>query len=174
MNRLRELREEKGLTQQEVAERFKVSASAIGMYEQGRRVPSADTLADMAIFFDANIEYIIGKSPIRLRPSVKRITDIHSETIQNGYIEERFLNAALQDDEGREMLKRMIKEKLVEINFSDMEYLTAKSLGKMLSSVKNDDTKKIKLEIIRTIIEIDFTTEQLQSFNAFLKSFVGK
>lgn len=41
---LRKAREEKGLTQAEVAKLLDMSASTIGMYEQGRRDPDTDTL----------------------------------------------------------------------------------------------------------------------------------
>ena len=43
--RLAALRKAAGMSQAYVAKELKISASAIGMYEQGRRQPSADILA---------------------------------------------------------------------------------------------------------------------------------
>ena len=42
--RIAALRRNAGLSQAELAQRLQVSASAMGMYEQGRREPSAQTL----------------------------------------------------------------------------------------------------------------------------------
>lgn len=46
--RLKRLRQERGLTQAELAERLGVSPSAVGMYEQGRREPDGAVLARIA------------------------------------------------------------------------------------------------------------------------------
>ena len=42
------LRRRAGLSQSELARRLQISASAMGMYEQGRREPSMDTLVAIA------------------------------------------------------------------------------------------------------------------------------
>lgn len=44
MLRLKKLREAKGLSQAELAKIIGISASSIGMYEQGRRTPEVETL----------------------------------------------------------------------------------------------------------------------------------
>ena len=49
--RLRALRKARGLTQQELGELLGVSASAVGMYEQGRRAPDHRTLAELCRLF---------------------------------------------------------------------------------------------------------------------------
>ena len=41
---LKKLREEKRMTQAELSKALEISPSAIGMYEQGRRVPDVSTL----------------------------------------------------------------------------------------------------------------------------------
>lgn len=40
---LKKLREEKRMTQAELSKALEISPSAIGMYEQGRRVPDVST-----------------------------------------------------------------------------------------------------------------------------------
>lgn len=59
---LKELRENKGLTQSELAEMLSVSPSSIGMYEQGRREPDSETLRKISSFFDVTIDYLLGNS----------------------------------------------------------------------------------------------------------------
>lgn len=67
MLHLRELRQEKNLTQADLSKILKISASAIGMYEQGRREPDNDTLSKIADFFDVSIDYLLGQSAYRAR-----------------------------------------------------------------------------------------------------------
>lgn len=57
---MKKLREDKGMSQAELAKVFNISPSAIGMYEQGRRVPDVDLLARMSAFFGVSIDYFIG------------------------------------------------------------------------------------------------------------------
>ena len=47
---------------------------------------------------------------------------------------------------------------------------TAHIVGKFLAN-KNAAQRELKLEIIKDIVQIDFTDEQLRTFSAFLKSF---
>ncbi|MBQ3692292.1 MAG: helix-turn-helix transcriptional regulator [Clostridia bacterium] len=61
--RLKQLRTEKGYTQREFAARLGVSASAIGMYEQGRREPDNTVLAAMCKLLDTTPDYLIGFTP---------------------------------------------------------------------------------------------------------------
>lgn len=63
--RLTMLREEAGLTQGELADHVKLSRSAIGMYEQGRRAPDFDAVDALAEFFDVGLSYMIGVSDNR-------------------------------------------------------------------------------------------------------------
>lgn len=57
--RIAALRKEAGLSQQELAKRLGVSASAIGMYEQGRREPSTQTLVNMARTFGVSTDFLL-------------------------------------------------------------------------------------------------------------------
>lgn len=53
------LRKKRGLSQQQLAEILHISTSAEGMYEQGRRTPSLQTLIAMATFFHVSLDYLI-------------------------------------------------------------------------------------------------------------------
>lgn len=59
MKILKKLREEKGVTQSELGKALEISPSAIGMYEQGRRVPDVPTLKKMSAFFGVSIDYLL-------------------------------------------------------------------------------------------------------------------
>lgn len=62
MYHLRELRTQKGLTQAELSKTLQVSASSIGMYEQGRREPDNETLGRIANYFNVSTDYLLGRT----------------------------------------------------------------------------------------------------------------
>ncbi len=57
--RIAALRRQMGLSQQELAARVGVSASAIGMYEQGRREPDCRGLVQLASALDVTTDYLL-------------------------------------------------------------------------------------------------------------------
>ena len=61
-NVFKALRMASGLTQQELADKLKISRSTIGMYETGAREPDYDTLEEIADFFNVDIDYLLGRS----------------------------------------------------------------------------------------------------------------
>ena len=64
--RIAVLRIEKGLSQAELARRLCISASAVGMYEQGRRMTSLDLVVRLAREFGVTTDYLlIGETPGR-------------------------------------------------------------------------------------------------------------
>ena len=62
MNRIKMLREEKHLTQQELADKLNSAKSTIGMYENGNRKPSYEVLIKLSEIFGCSIDYIVGTS----------------------------------------------------------------------------------------------------------------
>ena len=65
MNRLKILREEKGLLQEEVGKFLGISGRSISNYENGNRDMSPDTIIKLADFFGVSTDYLLGKSEIR-------------------------------------------------------------------------------------------------------------
>jgi transcriptional regulator with XRE-family HTH domain len=61
--RIGELRRRAGMSQSELAKRLKVSPSAVGMYEQGRREPSSDILVAMARVLGVTVDYLLTGVP---------------------------------------------------------------------------------------------------------------
>lgn len=58
--RLKELRAEKGLTQGQVAEHFKISSVTYLRYEKGQREPSLEMLVGFVRFFGVTTDYLLG------------------------------------------------------------------------------------------------------------------
>ena len=57
--RIAALRRERGLSQSELAQRLQVSPSAMGMYEQGRREPSAQTLVALSRELEVSTDFLL-------------------------------------------------------------------------------------------------------------------
>lgn len=81
------LRIQSGLTQQEMADKLKISRSSIGMYENGEREPSFELLENIADYFNVDMNYLLGKKEL-------------SENIPQGY----YLN-----EDAREMAQFMFE-----------------------------------------------------------------
>ena len=62
--RIAALRRDAGWSQAELGKRLKVSASAVGMYEQGRREPSADTIVALSEIFEVTTDYLLKGRPV--------------------------------------------------------------------------------------------------------------
>lgn len=65
MNRIKLLREEKGLFQKDLAQVLNVTTPVINYYENEKRTISAKTASKLADFFGVSIDYLLGKSDIR-------------------------------------------------------------------------------------------------------------
>lgn len=61
--RIAALRREAHLSQAELAQRLQISPSTLGMYEQGRREPSVDTLVNLSKVLGVSTDYLLTGTP---------------------------------------------------------------------------------------------------------------
>lgn len=61
-NRLKELRTEKKLTQDKLAEETGLSQAALTNWENGKRVPGATAVITLANYFGVTTDYLLGVS----------------------------------------------------------------------------------------------------------------
>lgn len=59
--RLKELRQEKGIGQVELSERLNMSKGIISLWENGLREPTMSSLIALADYFDVSIDYLAGR-----------------------------------------------------------------------------------------------------------------
>lgn len=64
-NRIKLLREEKQIRQDELAKILSISPSAVGMYERDEREPNDEITLKIAEYFEVSTDYLLGKSDIR-------------------------------------------------------------------------------------------------------------
>lgn len=75
-NKIKELREKKGLTQKELAEEIGVAQSTIAMIESGKNKGSIKTLAKIANYFNVSIDYLTTTEE-KLSLAIDSLENIH-------------------------------------------------------------------------------------------------
>ncbi len=108
---IKSLRIENNMTQKQLAAAIKVSESAVGMYEQNRRVPKYETLEVIADFFNVDMNYILGKSEIKQATPLWKYKIIQDLDMLDNLAQQEAMNRV------NELLykKPVIKSKLIPI-----------------------------------------------------------
>lgn len=75
--RIMMLRKIHGMSQLQLAQKLCVSASTIGMYEQGRRVPSIEVFVMMSQVFRVSLDYLITGSEFKKTDNALIQNDIY-------------------------------------------------------------------------------------------------
>ena len=103
-----ELRKNKGLSQDELAEKVYVTRQAVSRWENGETVPNTETLKLLSVLFDVSINTLLG-SPRKLvcqccgmpleDPSVSRETDgtFNEEYCKWCYTDGKFVYTSLEE-----------------------------------------------------------------------------
>lgn len=101
--RLAELRNQKGLSQYELAERLGFSRGKLANYEQGSRQPDYGTLEIIADFFNVSIDYLVGRSNT---PNMSEQEEFKAFA-ENPDLERWYKDLPNSDEEDLEALKQM-------------------------------------------------------------------
>jgi transcriptional regulator with XRE-family HTH domain len=77
--RLKMLRESRGLSQDDFASKFSLAQTTIGMYERGLREPNIEKLNQFATFFNVSLDYLVGRTndPAKeYKPATRELLDM--------------------------------------------------------------------------------------------------
>lgn len=77
VQRLRELRESRGLRQRELAEILKISQTVYSRYERGAQGMPLNHLMTLADFYETSTDYILGRTNVRT-PYESRLAHSHN------------------------------------------------------------------------------------------------
>ncbi len=113
-NRLKELRKNKNITQEELGNIIGVTKASICCYERGTRTPTLENLIDLMEFFGVNADYLIGSDEVI---SIKSEKDVHTIMTKEEvkFIKllrkDKYLSEVLLEDplRGIELLDKKIK-----------------------------------------------------------------
>ena len=79
MNRIRELRKRRDMTQKELAKHLQIADSTLSYWEMGRYEPDSNALLKLSRFFNVPIDYILGGDFVRW--DIKGEGVLHSDII---------------------------------------------------------------------------------------------
>lgn len=91
--RLKELREERNLTQNDVATAINTTRTNIGRWEKGINEPSANFIMQLADFFEVSTDYLLGREDDFGNVSIQNVTSSLSAEEQRLIDTFRKLNA---------------------------------------------------------------------------------
>jgi len=79
MRNLRSLRNEKGISQKELADVLGTSQQSITQYENQKVEPDIYMLSRMADYFNTSIDYLVGRTELRGRTECAAVVEISRE-----------------------------------------------------------------------------------------------
>ena len=81
IERLKQLREAKNLTQLRLAMELNVSQETISVYEIGKAVPPAEMLVKLADTLDTSVDYILGRTDIKSTLRASELSEQEAEIL---------------------------------------------------------------------------------------------
>ena len=117
-NRLAELRKQKGLSQEELADKLQVSRQAISKWERGEASPDTDNLIELAKIYEVSLDELVGLSSSpkeEAKPEVKEGVVIDDDGVH------------ITDDEGNTV---EITEDKIHIQDENGERVVAKEINR--------------------------------------------
>lgn len=102
-NNIKELRKNKRMTQKDLAEAMRVSQQTVGAWETERAIPGADTLSDLADYFNVTTDYLLG------RPEKKDDDNVDYVALDKALDNARSFDGEPMDDHDREILRGILK-----------------------------------------------------------------
>ncbi|MCL2509300.1 MAG: helix-turn-helix domain-containing protein [Oscillospiraceae bacterium] len=75
MNRIRELRNNKGILQEELAKLLQISQGTLSYWENGKYEPDNDSLKKLADYFSVSIDYLLNQTDNPTPPDGKSAID---------------------------------------------------------------------------------------------------
>lgn len=111
-NRIKQLRIEKGLTQEQLGNILNIGKSTVSQYETGINTPDINMAGKIADYFNVSVDWLLGRTDQRELPEKDQ------STIDDIDVEKIFI--AAHDESGKpvpatEGLKKLIKEVILEV-----------------------------------------------------------
>ena len=137
---LKELRHQKNLSQQQLANKLQVDRSSIAKWESGKRIPDINTISQLAEFFEVNVSELIGTEEMAKETPTVILVDDEEILIQGAIsiLQWAMPNAIIKGFTKVSEAVEFAKNNKVSIAFLDIE------IGKQSG-----------LELSKTLIEIN-------------------
>lgn len=106
MNRIKLLRTQKGITQEELGRILNVQKAAISKYELNIATPSPESLKIMADYFGVTIDYLLGRNDHQTDSSKKKLPADLKKIFEEQVI---MFDGEIISDDDKEIVKNMLE-----------------------------------------------------------------
>ncbi|AYD39598.1 helix-turn-helix domain-containing protein [Clostridium fermenticellae] len=133
-SKIKKIRESKGLTQKQLAEKIGVTPVTITRYENDNRKPDFDTLEKIADYFNVSIDYLLGRTDSKeIISNPKKDTSVEkiSESLSDDPELANFWNTLKE----REDLKLLFKQT------KDMVPNDIKKIVRIIKAIEDEEDK---------------------------------
>lgn len=142
-DRIKTLRQEKKITQADLAKLLNISPSTIGMWEQNRRSPDNEALKKIADFFEVSVDYLLERyesAYYNSFPERLKYERLDKKLSQQELADSLFLDrtSISKYETGKQIPETPVLEKLAEFFGVSIDYLLAKNNIRNYESLNSD------------------------------------
>lgn len=138
--KIKELRKEKDITQDQLAEMLNVVPTAITNYESGYSQPTLEALTKLGNIFNVSIDYLLGNTSI---------------TNPQKYLEEKLATYYLTEDEYDLIMNDIISKETINLSILNSENKNMKKVKQAYCEIFNVYVNYLENSPLDTIVNID-------------------
>ena len=149
--KIRLLRKEKRVTQEELADYLRISSQAISKWETGTSCPDIDLLPKLAIFFGTSLDNLLDFDQSQIDAAVEALIAESGRGGSNPTASEAFLRKALEKYPNNDLLLTCILEDMQEQNADQSRSAEIIEIGERILACSKDD--EMKIDVLRILAE---------------------
>lgn len=149
--KIRLLRKEKRVTQEELAEYLHISSQAISKWETGSSCPDIDMLPKLAIFFGTSLDNLLDFHQSQVDAAVEALVAESGRGGKDPAASEAFLRKALEKYPNNDLLLTCILEDMQEQNADRSRSAEIIEIGERILACSKDS--ELKIDVLRILAE---------------------
>lgn len=149
--KIRELRKEKKVTQEELAEYLHISSQAVSKWETGACSPDIDMLPKLAIYFGTSLDNLLDFDQSKLDAAIEAILVESGRGGRDPARSEAYLRKALEKYPNNDLLLTCILEDMQEQNGDGSRSAEIIEIGERILGCTKDDANRI--DVYRVMAE---------------------
>lgn len=169
--KIKELRKEKKITQEALAEYLHVSSQAVSKWETGASSPDIDTLPKLAIFFGTSLDHLMDFDQSRIDAAIEALITESGRGRDDPARSEAFLRRALEKYPNNDLLLTCILEDMQEQNADGSRSAEIIEVGERVLACTKDDANKI--DVLRILAETYHSMGEQAMAEAYLERIPG-
>ncbi|MBQ1820656.1 MAG: helix-turn-helix domain-containing protein [Clostridia bacterium] len=149
--KIRALRKEKRVTQEELAEYLHISSQAVSKWETGASAPDIDMLPKLAIYFGTSLDNLLDFDQSKLDAAIEQILIESGRGGKDPARSEAYLRKALEKYPNNDLLLTCILEDMQEQNGDGSRSAEIIEIGERILNCTKDDANRI--DVYRAMAE---------------------